>query len=307
MQKQKQGAGREERRLRGMICTLLGGAFWGFSGTCGQFLFSEYGVDSAWLTAVRLLGAGIVLTCMGILTQRQALIGLLRDKRDRWQLLLFGVCGLLFSQYTYLTAIRYSNAATATVLQYLGPVLIMALVCVRGRRWPTGREGMAIVLALVGTWLLATHGQFGVMQLSREGLFWGLMTAVSLACYTLIPARIIRKWGSLVVSGGGMLTGGVVMLVFGRPWRLYTPLDAPGWLAVCGVVLVGTVLAYTLYLQGVGDVGAVRASMLACDEPVSATVISMLWLKTAFQMIDLLGFACIVTTVFLLASREKGK
>ena len=295
------------RQTRGILCTLLGGAMWGFSGCCGQLLFSRYGVDSAWLTLMRLLGAGTILTLLGLFTQRGRLRSLLSVRRDALQLVLFGVCGLMFSQFTYLQAIRYSNAATATVLQYLGPVLIMIISCVFGRKLPTAKEGIAVLLSVLGTFLLATHGNPGTMVLSSQGLFWGLMTAVSLVCYTMIPAQIIRRYGSLVVSGGGMLIGGVFMLLIARPWRLYVPLDFGGWLAVAGVVLVGTVLAYTLYLQGVGDVGAVKASMLACDEPLSSTVISMLWLKTAIAPIDIVGFICITATVFILASRDTSK
>jgi len=88
-------------------------------------------------------------------------------------------------------------------------------------------------------------------------------------------------------------------------WTLPVALDLYGRMAVGGVVIAGTLLAYTLYLQGVADVGAVRASMLSSVEPVSATVISVLWLGTSFQWIDLVGFVCIMATVFLLAEKEK--
>lgn len=68
---------------------------------------------------------------------------------------------------------------------------------------------------------------------------------------------------------------------------------------------MGTIFAYTLYLQGVADIGAVRASMLASIEPVSATLFSVFWLHTQFQWIDLVGFVCILATVFLLAKKEQ--
>ena len=46
---------------RGMFLTILGGICWGVSGTCGQFLFSTYGVDAMWLTSIRLLSGGLLL------------------------------------------------------------------------------------------------------------------------------------------------------------------------------------------------------------------------------------------------------
>ena len=32
--------------LKGILCTVVGGIFWGFSGTCGEYLFSHYEVST---------------------------------------------------------------------------------------------------------------------------------------------------------------------------------------------------------------------------------------------------------------------
>lgn len=49
------------KTLRGTICAILGGFCWGMSGTVGQFLFTQKGIDSGWLTVVRMLCAGVIL------------------------------------------------------------------------------------------------------------------------------------------------------------------------------------------------------------------------------------------------------
>ena len=292
------------KNTRGILCTLSGGALWGFSGACGQYLFSHGQVDSAWLTVVRMTAAGVLLTAVNLARSGRRAADILKSGRDALQLVVFALVGLVFSQYAYLTSIVYTNAGTATVLQYLGPVLIMVLMCLKLRRLPDGRKAAAIVLAVGGTYLLATHGNPRTMVLSGEGLVWGLLSAVSLALYTLLPARIIPRWGSTIVTGWAMLLGGVVFGSAIQVWTIPVTLDVGGWLAVGGVVVMGTVLGYTLYLQGVADIGAVRASMLASVEPVSATLFSVLWLGTEFQWIDLIGFACIMATVFLLARQD---
>ena len=50
--------------------------------------------------------------------------------------------------------------------------------------------------------------------------------------------------------------------------------------------------------------GPVKSSMLASTEPLSATVFSAVWLHTAFTIPDLIGFACIIATIFLLAKSD---
>jgi drug/metabolite transporter (DMT)-like permease len=75
-------------------------------------------------------------------------------------------------------------------------------------------------------------------------------------------------------------------------------------LAMAAIILLGTVAAFSLFLQGVADIGAVKASMLTVLEPLSATFFSAVWLGTKFSATDLVGFACILAIIFLLAKEE---
>lgn len=293
-----------QNTVKGILYTVFGGILWGFSGTCGQFLFMNYGVDASWLTTVRMIGAGIVLILVGFLKDRKAMAGIWKDRRDALRLILFSVAGLMFCQLAYMKAISYSNAGTATVLQYVGPVLIMVVSCVLSGKLPNRREVAAIFLAVLGTFLLATHGDIGSMVLTTKGLTWGLLAAVGVALYTMLPVGIIRKWGSIPVVGYAMLIGGAVLGIGGRVWRDAVPLDLPGMAAMAAIVIVGTVIAFTMYLQGVKEIGPVKGSMLASTEPVSATVFMVVWLHSSFGLMDFAGFVCIMTTVFLLAKEE---
>ena len=227
------------------------------------------------------------------------------DRRDALRLVLFSVGGLMTCQYTYLAAIRYSNSATATVLQYMGQALILLWVCLRARRLPTRREGVALVLALLGAFLLATHGSLTALALSPQALFWGLCAAVSLMLYTLLPGDLLRRYPVSVCTGCGMFIGGVVLLVLTQAWRIPVALNAAVALGTLEISVVGTALAFTLYLQGVSDVGGVRASLLACTEPVSAALCAALWLHTSFAWQDLLGFAAILVMAVLIALPER--
>ena len=169
-------------------------------------------------------------------------------------------------------AIFYSNSGTATILQYLGQVLIMIISCVIAGKLPNKREVLAIALALTGTFLIATHGNIKNMALTPKGLAWGLTSAVSVSLYTMLPVRIMKKWGSIPVVGYGMIIGGIVLGLGTRFWNQTVPLDGSGLAALAAIILLGTAIAFTLYLTGVKEIGAVKGSMLASVEPVSSTV-----------------------------------
>ena len=102
-----------------------------------------------------------------------------------------------------------------------------------------------------------------------------------------------------------MLIGGIAMGLAVRVWEIPVHLDAAGIAAVAAMAVIGTVVAYTLYLQGVGEIGAAKAGMLASVEPVTATAISVLWLHSDFGPMDALCFVLILATVFLLAKKEE--
>lgn len=283
---------------------MLGGVCWGFSGTCGQYLFSRFDVSTLWLTCLRLLAGGIIMLVLAAVRHRRELRNIWRCPGDAAMLVAYGLFGLMMCQYAYMTSISYSNAGTTTVLQTLSLVIIMLLTCLRLRRRPNRVETIALLLALFGTFLLATGGDPAHMVLSPQGLFWGLATAVAATVYTLLPRRLLSRWNREVVNGWAMLIGGVVLNLGARSWTFQVDLPLRGWLAVCAIVVFGTVLSFTLFMQGIRDVGPVKSSMLASTEPVSATVFSAVWLGTAFSAVDLMGFAAIIATIFLLAKSE---
>ena len=291
----------KNKSLQGIIFALAGGLCWGFSGTCGEFIFKNYEVNSTWLCSVRILTAGIILLAISLIKYREQLISLLKNRVDTLKMLLFGIFGLLMSQYCYLTAISYSNAGTATVLQYLGPVLIMIVTCFTSKRLPKIAELTALVLALGGTFLIATHGKADSLSITKEALIFGLLSALALVFYTMLPASIIPKYGTIPVIGCGMTLSGIVLLFAVRPWTHGVSLDTAGIAALVALILIGTVLSYTVYLTGVQYAGAVKASVASSIEPVSAAVFSALWIGNKFSLIDVVGFACVISAVIILS------
>ncbi len=296
---------KSNKTSRGYICAIIGGICWGASGCFGQFLTQNKSLDPTWLTTARLLSAGVILLIISLFTQRKNLIAVLKNKRELTRLTLFGVLGMMLCQLSYITAISHTNAATATVIQYAGPVLVTVAVCVMSKKLPSLSEVSAVALAVCGTFLVATHGDPTSLVITPTGLLWCILAALSVVTYTLIPGKLTAQRSSVVVSGVGMTVGGAVLLLICRAWSIPVSLDLTALLAVSGIVLIGTVVAFSLYLQAVSDIGAVKASVLASIEPVASAVISFLWLGVKFEPIDIVGFVLIISTVFVLAKKKK--
>lgn len=297
----------DTRTKRGTFCGILGAVFWGVSGVCSQFLFQHYTVDSIWLTVVRMLAAGILLLAAVLIQQKKKAFAVFLQPKELAHLVLFAIGGLLLCQFSYLTAIQYSNSGTATVLQNLSIVMVAVFVSCKKRKMPPPVQLFSVGLALVGVFLIATQGDPRNMALSAQGLFWGIIAAVGASSYSLLSDGLVDRWGSMAVSGYGMLMGGAALLVVTGAWGWPAEFDFKAFLLVCGIVLLGTVGAFSLFLQCIRDIGPVKATLFACIEPVTATALSALLLGSVFTFADLIGFACILSTVFLLTLMQERK
>ena len=241
----------KKKRTAGICLTLAGGICWGLSGCFGQYLFQKKDITADWLVMVRLLLAGVLLVLMGFLLTKKRMGDIWKNPVDRRQLLIFSVFGMLSCQYTYFAAIQYSNAGTATVLQSLAPLLILGVVCFKEKRWPRKMETGAIFCALLGVFLLSTHGDIHSMSITTLALVFGLGAAAGGAAYNLLSGDLLRHYGVYAVVGYAMLLAGVAMLPFVRPWSYAVPFDQGTVLATAGVVVIGTAIAFSLYPKGV--------------------------------------------------------
>jgi drug/metabolite transporter (DMT)-like permease len=290
--------------MRGTVSAGIGGIFWGFSGTCGQYLFDQCGASSLWVTCLRLLSAGALMFLMAAAKHPSDLREIWKHPKDVGMLVLFGIFGLMFCQYSYLSGISHSNAATTTVLQQLSLVIVMLISCLQTRRMPRALQVLALILAFFGTFMISTGGNPAQMILSPQGLFWGLSSAFAAAAYNLLSKGLLERWSREAVCGIGMLFGGAVLSIYARLWTYDFSLPLAGWLSFGCIVIFGTVIAFSFFLQGIRDAGPVRAAMMGVTEPVSAAVFSAFWLGTSFSAAELIGFSAIFVTMFILAKTD---
>lgn len=290
-----------KNNIRGVIYALTAGICWGFSGTVGQFLFTYKNTDTAWLTSVRMTVSGIILILFSIIKYPHALKKIWSEKHTAAGIIVFSLFGLAAVQFSYMQAISFSNSGTATAIQYLGEALILLYTCLTMKRLPTKIETGALVLALAGIFLIASHGNFGSLAISVPGLVWGILAAVSLMTYTVLPVNLIKRFGSIPVTGYGMLIGGLALTFIMRTWKTPVAFDWETVAALAAIVIIGTVAAFSMFLQSASDIGSVKAGLLASVETMAAAFFSAVWLKTNFAASDFLGFACILAMVAMLA------
>ncbi|HEN0966560.1 TPA: EamA family transporter [Streptococcus agalactiae] len=291
------------KKEKGTMMTLAAGLAWGISGISGQYLMS-HGVHVNLLTSLRLLITGIFLLSLARSKQKEHLVAAWKQPKFLKQVLLFSIFGLVLNQYAFLRAIHLTNAGTATVLQYMAPILILSIVCILNRQRPTSFEIIAIAMAILGTYMIATHGKLGSLAITPKGLMWGLGSAITYSIYILLPVKLIHEWGSTIVIGSEMFIGGILFSLVTKAWQYPLQINVMSILAYIGIIGIGTIFAYTFFLKGVSIVGAVKGSLLASVEPVSSVFLTVLVLGEIFYPIDLLGMLFIFLAVTLISYKD---
>ncbi|EAJ1269602.1 DMT family transporter [Campylobacter lari] len=284
----------------GVFLVILGGIFWAVSGVLAEYLFKN-NYSAEWVSFYRLLFTGIILIILGAQNFK---LKLLKQKQELSSLLIFSIFGLLITQYGYFKAIYYTDAGTATMIQYNAPLIIMLFMCFKNKILPKKIELIALFLILFALFLLITNGDINTLKLDIRGVIWAFFGALGVAFYSLSARLIIAEYGLFLIMGLASLFASFLLFVLLQGNIPKHDFSLNSFLAMSTIVFIGTIGAFCLYLKGVELIGAFKASMIACIEPVAAAFMSFLFLGTIYSMIDLFAFALIILSVFLNAKKH---
>ena len=293
------------RKAAGAILTLAGGACWGLSGSMGQYLFDKEGMDVRWLVPIRLGLAGLILLAFCFARSGRHIFDPWKTARDRRDLLIYGLAGVSACQFLYFTTIQLSSAAVGTILQDLSPAMILLVSCLLARRKPKSMEIFAILLALFGVFLLSTGGNPQKMQVSPAALLTGVLCAICVTVYNMVPGNLLKKYPVVLMQGWSFLMGSAAIALIFRSWTWQYVPTPMGWFGVGFVVIVGNVLAFPLYIQGIKYIGPEKGSLYGFSEPVTAAIISTTILDSSFNPADAVGFASIFLMLVLISLSGK--
>lgn len=291
----------------GIILTLLGATLWGVSGTSVQFVGNFRNMNLEWLLTMRLITAGLLTVLYGWIRQGNAVFNVFRNWRDTLGLVIFGVFGMALCQYTYFRSIVIAGAGIATVLQYLAPSMIITYLLMRYGKRPSTGEIISVILALVGTICLMGNNGFSFESFRSDVLFWGLLSAVGVAVYSVSPVRLLATYGTIPIVGFGMLLSGLVAAALFQQPHSYATWDVWTVVGCFNVVFLGTIVSFNAYLEGVKRIGAVPGSILSSIEPISAAFFGWALLGNQFNWVGILGMAMIIATVIIIALEKRGQ
>jgi drug/metabolite transporter, DME family len=291
---------------RGYLYIAAAAFSWGIAASLGRAAFTgrllpagqALRIDPLILSQSRTTFSFLVLFLL--LSMRRGWNQLKVPAADFWRIVLLGVLGVAASNYFYYLAIQKTNVATAIILQYTAPVLVLLYMVARGRQKPTLRRVSAVALAVVGSALAIGVAGGGGFRLNPVGVIAAMLAAVSFSFYNIAGHNILARYDRWIVLLYTTFSAGAFWLVVNPPWKLaaahYSGL-AWGFLLLFAVVSV--LAPFSLYFAGLQHLEPTRAIVVSCLEPVFSIIIAAISLGEGIGPGQVLGIAVVLAAIVL--------
>ena len=290
-------------KLHGMLLASLASSLWAVSGISGEILFKKFNFSSDWLVSTRTLISGILLFLIVIFIEKKSILRPLKNKIDCAGIILFGTAGMYLVQYTYFKTIELSNVSFATILQFTAPFFIFIYESIKNKKVPAVSTVILLFMTILGVIFIATKGNFSNLSVSLEALLLGIISAIMIAFYSTYPKKLLKKYGSITVVGWGMIVGSIISNVIHPIWKIEGDVNTQSIIQVMIVVILGTSIAYLIYIASLNYISSSLAGILTAFEPVLAAILSVVFFGLKFSFIELIGFLLVFVSIFILEKR----
>lgn len=255
-------------------------------GTNG-LLVSRISLQSSQIVLLRTLIGGALLT----------VIVLLRGGFDRnavradLPMILLGGTALGLNWVALFSAYRLLNVSLATLIYYIGPILVLLFSPIIFREKLTGTKIAAVAIVAVG--LVCISGSILVGGMNPVGFAAAIASALFYAALIVFNKRITHTKGLQTAAIELDIAFAVVLiyclLTVGLPHPARA--DLP-YIAVIGVVNTG--LAYVLYFSGLQKLPGQSVALISYVDPVSALFFSALFLHEKLTLVQVIGAVLII-------------
>jgi len=278
------------KNTRAVLSVLAGATLLGSLGFWGRMVFRFEPDPMLVVTWRALIGAAGLALILGLTRPRLLQI----QPRDVPFFALLGFVGITLNFWFYFSAFKFTTLAVAITLLYTYPAFVALLSTIFLKERLTSAKGVAVVVALVGSALVAQVHQAEWLRLNLRGVLFGLLAGLTASSYSIFGKRALFRYPPWTVILYAFLTGGLFLAV-GSGSRLLAALEYPGiaWAWILGMALVPSLGGYALYTLGLRDLPASQASVIATWEVVTAAVLGWIFFGEHLTSIQFIGAALV--------------
>ena len=290
--------------FKGTIYSLLSGLIWGICGILGEYFFAHYQVSSGWITSMRLLVAGSVVLFLSSFQLRSQLFDIWKKRKNYLPFLTYAILGIFSVQFFFYLCVEYSNATTATILQFISPIFILLYNRIIYKKKASKSAIFYVLIAMIGVFLMATKGDLSKLSITPLALITGLLSALGLMFNVILPQRFAKNYGFVPTVGWGMIIAGLFSNVLYPVYEISFQLDAVSILICLTIAFLGTAFAFFLSMKAVSLVSPLVVSVVSASEPLSSAILSVLFLGMVLDGFLVLAMILIIVPMIFLSIEE---
>ncbi len=288
-------------RSWGLLLVVTATACWSTSGLFINILVKQTHVSPAGLAFWRDLSVAMCLVvALAIFQPHQLRVA----RQDIPWLAGMGIFGIGLFHFCWNTSVLRNGAALSTIIQSNGPILVAFGAWFLWREPLTTRKLGAIGLTLIGTLLIAGLSGNNHLQMSPIDLLIAMGVPIFYGTFSLLGKKVAGTYSPWTVLTYVFLFGTFALAPFqiGQPLPGSMPVVAMA--AFAGLVLLTTILGYSLYTAGLRRLQASVATIVATTEVLFASVLAYSLLGERLDLTQIIGALLIVSAVILLSWRR---
>ncbi|MFS9068866.1 EamA family transporter [Streptococcus infantis] len=290
--------------FKGTIYSLLSGLIWGICGILGEYFFSHYQVSSGWITSMRLLVAGSFVIILSSIKIRFQLFEIWKNRNNYLPFLAYAILGIFSVQFFFYLCVEYSNATTATILQFISPVFILIYNRIIYKKKASKKAIFYVLTAMLGVFLMATKGDLSKLSITPLALLTGLLSALGVMFNVILPQRFAKKYGFVPTVGWGMIIAGLFSNFLYPVYKISFQVDAISICICLTIAFLGTAFAFFLSMKAVSLVSPLVVSVVSASEPLSSAILSVLFLGMVLDVFLVLAMILIIVPMIFLSIEE---
>lgn len=244
---------------------------------------------------VRYAIAGIIILIYGKVSG----VSLLPNtKRDVGMILLIGTFMFGGYQAGIFLGTQYISGSVAAVVNTMSPIIaaIIAVPILDESRGFVDFSGFCF--GIIGVLILSQPSIGGAsMSLTTLGVGLVFLGTICFAVGSVTIQLFDKKMAAEAIQGWAMLTGAAVLFIAGfvrgEPVPNIQSLSPSAIIALLYITLISSAGGYLLYFLLVRQVGATETTVVAYLEPVSATLISVLFFNQVVSLSLIVGFIAV--------------
>lgn len=209
--------------------------------------------------------------------------GFAAGRGDRLRIVVLGLLGVGVYNIFWTCGVHRTTASSAALLISTSPIFAGIYGAIIGEERLGVQKWAGIILSFLGIFVIncwTSGSRFSFTSEMFDGNLLVLLGAILFALYAIVAKPLLKRYSPMKLTTLAMAWGLPVLLPFGwlqpaaLPLASITPVI---WLGFGYVVLLGTVVAFAFWYQGIKETTPVKTVVYLYLTPVVSLVSGWLW------------------------------